>query len=84
MGIVGEVGLAVVGDAANRLMDRKHSSYVGVRGGLRTVRGSANEVGRLQETAPRVALVTRVLGDAGHRVGVQHLKEQGAESTHQH
>jgi hypothetical protein len=66
MGIVGEIGFAVVGDAANCLMDREHSSYVGVRGGLRSVGSSANEVGRLQETAPWIALVTRVLGDAGH------------------
>jgi hypothetical protein len=66
MGIVGEVRLTVIGDAADYLMDREHSFYIGVRGGGSSIGGSANEVGGLQEAAPRVALVTRVLGDAGH------------------
>src|ERR1019366_4421463 len=50
----------------------------------RAVGREADEVRRLEESTEGVLAVARVLGDAGHRVGMKHLDEQGSESADQH
>jgi hypothetical protein len=82
--VVGVVGLAVIGDAPNALVNGEDPLDVGVGGRLGPVGGVADEVGRLQQAPERVGLVARVLGHAGHGVGVEHLEEERAEAADEH
>ena len=82
--IVREVGDAVVRDAAHGLVHREHPLDRRVRLVPRAVGREADEVRRLEESTEGVLAVARVLGDAGHRVGMKHLNEQGSESADQH
>jgi hypothetical protein len=54
MRIIGEIRDAVIGDAANDLVDREYPLDRGVRLGLRAVGGEANEVRRLEEPTKRI------------------------------
>ncbi len=62
-------------------LHRRHGPF-GLGGGPE--RGGGHEVGRALEAPPRVVAVVAVLGDAGHRQGVQRLQQQGAQPTHEH
>ena len=69
---------------AHALVHREHALDVEI--GLRRgpVGRMADEVGRLQEPSEGVVLVPRVLGHAGHGVGVEHLHEERAQPADDH
>ncbi len=84
VGVVGEVGDTVVGDPAHRLVHGEDALDRRVGLGPGPVGREPDEVRRLEETAERVLAVARVLRDAGHGVGVQHLDEERPEPADEH
>jgi len=84
MWVVGVVRHAVVGHAANPLVNGQHSLDGGVGILLGAVGRGTDKVGRLANSTERVVLITRMLGDAGHRVRVQHFEEERRQSPDHH
>jgi hypothetical protein len=84
VGVLRVVRDAVVSDASNELVHVQYSRDRRSGGWFGAVGSGIYEIGRLEKSPEWIVLVSRVLGDTRHCVGVEHLKEERSESANQH